>query len=170
MTDRDRILVESTRTHRERLSSALSFGALEQRRKVNTNVRRFIGSVVIAAVAGVGCLGFSFVVNLLDNRKEDQAVASFRAALAANPIPETPDMPLDPETGFLADPVSGNFIDPQTGFFVDRETGLAEDPDGNVIDPRIDWYLDTETGYYTDPATGVTIDPATQRVVEEEKQ
>src|SRR3712207_9428809 len=43
--DQDRIVIETTRTHRQRLASALSFGALDRRRPVNTNVRRFVGSV-----------------------------------------------------------------------------------------------------------------------------
>jgi hypothetical protein len=167
--DQDRIVIETTRTHRERLTSALAFGALDRRRPVNTNVRRFIGSVVLAAVGGVGCLGFSFVVDQLENRKEAQAVAAFRAALATNPIEPTAEMPEDPATGFLEDPRSDDLIDPQTGFVVDRETGLARDPDGRTIDPRLDWYLDPRTGRYTDPATGITIDPDTLRVVEEDK-
>jgi hypothetical protein len=167
--DQDRIVIETTRTHRQRLASALSFGALDRRRPVNTNVRRFVGSVVLAAVAGVGCLGFSFVVDQLQDRREAQAVAAFRAALATNPIEPTADMPEDPATGFLEDPRSDDLIDPQTGFVVDRETGLARDPDGNVIDPRLDWFLDPDTGLYTDPASGITIDPHTMRVVEEEQ-
>jgi hypothetical protein len=167
--DQDRIVIETTRTHRERLASALSYGALDRRRPVNTNLRRFVGSVVLAAVAGVGCLGFSFVVDQLADRREAQAVEAFRAALATNPIQPTTDMPEDPATGFLEDPASDDLIDPQTGFVVDRETGLARDPDGNVIDPRLDWFLDPDTGLYTDPASGITIDPDTMRVVEEEQ-
>jgi len=169
MIDQDRILLETTKTHRDRLASALAFGSLDRRRRVNSNVRRFVGSIVLAAVAGVACLGFSFVVDLLQDRREDQAIAAFRAALATNPIQPTDEMPADETTGFLVDPDSGDLIDPQTGFAVDRRTGLARDPDGNTIDPRIDWYLDAGTGYYTDPATGVTIDPRTLRVVEEEQ-
>ncbi|MGW6130201.1 hypothetical protein ACWFNE_09260 [Cellulomonas sp. NPDC055163] len=169
MNDPDRTLIETTRTHRDRLASALSFGALDRRRPVNTNLRRFVGSVVLAAVAGVGCLTFSLVVHLLDDRRQDQALAAFRAALSANPIQPTDQMPEDPLTGFLEDPASEDLVDPQTGFVVDRETGLARDPEGNTIDPRIDWYLDPATGYYTDPATGVTIDPRTLQVVEEDR-
>ena len=167
MTDPDRVLIETTRTHRHRLASALAFGPLDQRRPVNTNLRRFVGSVVLAAVAGVGCLGFSFVVDILQDRREEQAIAAFRAALATNPIQPTAEMPEDPATGFLEDPWSDDLIDPQTGFVVDRETGLARDPAGRTIDPRLDWYLDPDTGLYTDPASGITIDPRTLTVVEE---
>jgi hypothetical protein len=154
--DADRILIETTRTHRERLASALCFGALDERRPVNANVRRFVGSVVLAAAVGVGCLVFSFVVAQLDQRREEQALASFRAAMTANPIQPTRKMPEDRSTGFLKDPKSDDLIDPQTGFVVDRKTGWARDPEGRTIDPRID-------------LTGITIDPRTYRVVEDEK-
>jgi hypothetical protein len=167
VNDPDRILIESTRTHRERLASAFSYGPLEQRRAVNTNRGRLVGSIVLAAVIGVVCLSFSLVTHLLEDRREDQALAAFRAALAANPIKATAEMPEDKRTGFLEDPHSDDLIDPQTGFRVDRRTGLARDPEGHLIDPRIDWYVDPASGYYTDPASGVTIDPRTQRIVED---
>lgn len=168
MIEPDKILIETTRTHRGRLASALSFGTMDRRRPVNTNVRRFVGSVVLAAVISVGCLGFSFVVDLLDDRKQEQAIESFRAAQSANPIEPEGSLVEDKRTGFLRNTDTGELIDPQTGFTVDQETGLARDPDGKTIDPRIDWYIDKETGYYTDPKTGVTIDPETMRVVEDD--
>ncbi|WP_422935435.1 hypothetical protein [Sinomonas sp. P47F7] len=57
----DALLLESVGTHRRRLRQALLFGRLDDRRQVTDNVRRFIGGIVLAAVVGVGCLGFSFV-------------------------------------------------------------------------------------------------------------
>ncbi len=169
MSKDDQILIDATRVHRARLASALSFGSLDQRRTINNNVKRFIGSVVLAAVAGVGCLGFSFVVGMLHGKKETEAISSFRSALAQNPIEPTDNMPLDPDTGFLKNNVTGELIDPKTGFKIDPTNGLVKDPDGNHLDPRLNWYIDLETGYYTDPETGVTIDPATQHVVKENK-
>ena len=50
MTDPDRLLIESTRTHRERLLAAMVHGPLTARRKVTTNAGRFTGSLVLAAV------------------------------------------------------------------------------------------------------------------------
>src|SRR5690606_7301263 len=85
----DKILIETTKTHRARLASALSYGPLGRRRPVNTNAKRFIGSVVLAAVAGVGCMGYGFVSNLLLQQRENAALASFQQAMASNPLPET---------------------------------------------------------------------------------
>jgi hypothetical protein len=167
MTDLDRTLIESTRTHRGRLLSAFVHGRRERRRRVNTNAGRFIGSVVVAAVACAGCLGTAFVLDILERQRNEQAVAAFRDALEANPIAPTDERPRDEQTGFLRDPETGTLIDPQTGFHVDPRTLLATDPQGRTIDPRIDWYYDEATGYYTDPASGVTIDPRTLSVVED---
>lgn len=165
MTDRDQILIASTRVHRGRLASALAFGTLDRRRQVNTNLRRFVGSVVLAAVAGVGCLGFSLVMHLLQATKDTQALASYRAARAASPLQPTDGQTADATTGYLVNPTTGTLVDPKTGYPVNPLTGLATDPQGRRIDPRTGWYVDLSTGYYTDPATGVTIDPATQQVV-----
>lgn len=169
MIDRDQVLLESTRTHRERVTSALMFGALDQRRAVPTNLGRFIGSVVLAAVAGVGCLGFSFVKDQLDSRRETAAVESLTAALAANPLPTSDTLTADEETGFLRDQNTGELIDPRTGFPVDEDTGYVRNPDGRLIDPRTGWFVDPESGYLTDPSSGVQVDPASMRVVEEDQ-
>lgn len=163
----DKILIETTKTHRARLSAALSYGPLGRRRSVNTNSKRLIGSIVLAAVAGVACTGYGFVSDLLLRQRERAAVEAFQAAMASNPLPETETRILDTETGFLVDSETGQWIDPQTGFVVDPDTMLATDPDGNLIDPRLDWYYDPATGYYRDPATNVWIDPSTLEVVRE---
>ena len=168
MIDRDQILLESTRTHRERVSSALMFGALDQRRAVPTNLGRFVGSVVLAAVAGVGCLGFSFVKDQLDSRRETAAVDSLTAALAANPLTASQSLVEDEDTGYLRDTATGELIDPRTGFPVDPDTGYVRSPDGRWIDPRTSWYVDPGSGYLTDPSSGVTIDPVSMRVVEDD--
>lgn len=164
----DKIIIETTRTHRSRLASALAFGPLGRRRPVNSNLRRLLGSVVLAAIVGVGCLGYSFVVNLLATQREDAAIASFQQARSSNPIPPSETLVEDPETGFLRDTGTDELIDPRTGFTVDPETLLATAPDGRAVDPRTGWYLDLETGHYTDPESGLTIDPDTLQVVEEE--
>ncbi len=161
----DQILIETSRTHRQRLGAALAFGALDDRRKANDNGKRALGSVVMAAVACAAVVGTSFVVDLLGRQREEQAVAAFRAALAANPLKPGGDWVSDERTGFLRNRRTGLLVDPQTGYAVDPRSGLSRDPDGRLIDPRIDWYIDPETGYYTDPATGLTIDPKTQQIV-----
>ena len=165
MPESDQILIETTRTHRQRLGSALAHGPLEERRKPNTNGRRVLGSVVAAAVICAGCVGTSFVTDLLSRQRDEQAVTAFRGAMEANPLKPSGDWVQDPATGFLRNPKTGLMVDPQTGYVVDPRTGLAKDPQGRLIDPRIDWYIDPKTGYYTDPATGLTIDPKTQQIV-----
>lgn len=168
MTDADRTLIESTKTHRSRLVSAFVHGSRERRHAFNNNAKRIIGSVVVAAVACAGCLGTAFVMNLLQTQKEDKALAAFRSALQSNPIPESDELPLDEDTGFLRDRETGGLIDPRTGFPVDPSTLLATDPQGRTIDPRIGWYYDEETGNYTDPESGLTIDPDTLKVVDDQ--
>lgn len=168
MTDIDRNLLEATKAHRTRMTSAFVFGRQRERRAVQTNVGRVTGSVVLAAVVCIGCVGTSFVLDLLERNRNEAAITAFQEALASNPIQPTDDMPEDEATGFLVDPNSDDLIDPQTGFRVDRETMLATDLEGRTIDPRLDWFFDPETGFYTDPTSGITIDPTTLQVVEEQ--
>lgn len=59
--DPDAILLESARVHRARLRAAFLHGDLGERRTTPDNVRRFVGSVVVAAVVSAGCAGWSFV-------------------------------------------------------------------------------------------------------------
>lgn len=167
MSDIDRTLIESTRSHRERLLSALVHGPLASRRAVSTNLGRLLGSIVVAAVAGIACLGTGFVLGHLEDQRNEKAVTAFRAAGQANPIPARPPYVEDEETGLLRNEETGEFIDPRTGFRVDPRTMLATDPQGRLVDTRLGWYYDPATGNYTDPASDVTIDPETLTVVEE---
>jgi hypothetical protein len=59
--DPDAVLLESVTVHRGRLRAAFLHGDLRDRRTTNDNVRRFIGSTVIAALVCAGCAGYSFV-------------------------------------------------------------------------------------------------------------
>ncbi|MDJ0350054.1 hypothetical protein [Cryobacterium sp. PH29-G1] len=67
-SDSDVLLLETVKTHRARLRAAFLFGELTERRAANDNVRRFIGSMVLAAVGCAACVGVSFVINLLAAR------------------------------------------------------------------------------------------------------
>ena len=127
------VLIETTRTHRNRLGSALAYGELEERRTPNTNRLRVLGSIVVAAVICAVLVGTSFVMNLLSTQKEEQAVAAFRTALAANPLKPGGDWVQDEPTGFLRNKRTGVLVDPQTGYLVDRRTGLSKDPRGRLI-------------------------------------
>jgi cation transporter-like permease len=71
MTDRDSLLLESVRVHRSRLSSALVFGPPEARRSVGDNIKRFIGSVVVAAIVCAVCVAVSFVTSILAQQQRD---------------------------------------------------------------------------------------------------
>ncbi|MEE6286658.1 hypothetical protein V2J52_03195 [Georgenia sp. MJ173] len=59
--DSDALILESAKVHRQRLRGAFLHGELVDRRPTKDNVRRFIGSVVFAALACAGCAGWSFV-------------------------------------------------------------------------------------------------------------
>jgi hypothetical protein len=59
--DPDAILLESVKVHRGRLRAAFLHGDLRDRRTTNDNVRRFVGSTVVAALMCAGCAGYSFV-------------------------------------------------------------------------------------------------------------
>ncbi|MCL2455459.1 MAG: hypothetical protein FWD18_09230 [Micrococcales bacterium] len=163
MNNADQTLIESTSVRRARLASALVHGPLDRRRKVNQNVRRLVASVVVAAVAGVGCVGWSLVASLLADRKHQQVLATLETALASNPV-IPPGTERDEATGLLVDE-TGALFDPRTGYPVDPTTGLATDPQGRLVDPRSGWYADPETGHLTDPRTRTVVDPTTMTVV-----
>lgn len=166
MIDHDQTLLESTRTHRERLTAAFVHGAQRDRRPVNNNLRRLTGSIILGAVICAVCLGTGFVLNIIQTQREDKAVAAFRSAVAGNPIPPGDGLVEDEESGYLRDTTTSELIDPRTGFVIDPTTGWATDPQGRTVDPRTGWYVDPQTGNYTDPDTGVTIDPETLEVVD----
>ena len=183
MSDADRTLVEATRTHRARMVSALTFGAAGRWRAVNSNAKRVIGSVVLAAVLCVGILGFSFIRNLLADRKESQAESAYAQVLAGSPVRPTPPATADPVTGFIVDE-DGRMTDPRTGWEIDPVTGLAQSPDGRMVDTRTGWYVtcpgvddkDVKSALRRgtvalgdcdrkDPSSGLTVDPTTGKVV-----
>ena len=89
--NRDSVLLESVRTHRARLRGAFLLGTLAGRRTVNDNVKRMIGSLVLAAVVGAGCVGTSFVTNFL----ADQAAAKAAQQQQSQPTP----LPAAPTSG-----------------------------------------------------------------------
>jgi hypothetical protein len=61
----DAVLLEAVRTHRARLRGAFLLGELAERRAVNDNLRRVVGSVVLAAVVCAGCVGTALVLHAL---------------------------------------------------------------------------------------------------------
>jgi hypothetical protein len=71
--NRDTILLETVRTHRARLLSAFLYGELAERRLGQDNLKRLLGSVVLAAVICTGCVGFSLVTSLIASQAARQA-------------------------------------------------------------------------------------------------
>lgn len=98
----DDLLLESVKTQRARLRASFLFGWLADRRQMNDNVKRLTGSVVLAAVACVGCLGWSFVSTTL----ADQAAERQRqSAPAVQTSPSSAASPTDaPGTAAPGDP------------------------------------------------------------------
>jgi hypothetical protein len=70
--NRDTILLETVRTHRARLLSAFLYGELAERRLGQDNLKRLLGSVVLAAVICTGCVGFSLVTSLIASQAARQ--------------------------------------------------------------------------------------------------
>lgn len=65
MSERDQALLESVRTHRDRLGAALAHGSLGARRPVPPLTRRLIAGMVVAAIACAACVGVGFVGSIL---------------------------------------------------------------------------------------------------------
>lgn len=151
MIDRDRVLVETAKTRRQRLLTSFTFGDLANRRIARNNLGRFIGSSIVAALICAVCLGYSFVTNTLDSQAISKAQTNYAAALrAATPLPpeattDTNGRPIDKKTGWVAGPY-GTWFDPLTGWQVDPETG-------DLIDPATRWEVDPATGKAVRKAT-----------------
>jgi hypothetical protein len=79
----DAVLLEAVRTHRTRLRGAFLLGDLAERREVNDNVRRLIGSLVLAAVACAGTVGTAFVIHAIEQQTATSTVSVPSATSAA---------------------------------------------------------------------------------------
>lgn len=62
--NRDTLLLETVRTHRARLLSALLYGRLPERRPAQDNLRRLLASVILGLVGCVGCIGVALILHL----------------------------------------------------------------------------------------------------------
>jgi hypothetical protein len=97
--DRDVVLLETVKTHRSRLVSALLFGELDERRLVDDNVRRLVVGLVIAAVACAGCAGTSFVLSVLADQRTNQSQTTggsggaVPVTVSPSPSPASTDVP-----------------------------------------------------------------------------
>jgi hypothetical protein len=87
----DTILLETVRTRRARLRSALVHGGPAERRVLTENLTRFVGSLVLAAVACAGCVGFAVVAGILAARGPAGAPAPAYPSATVSSGPSTQD-------------------------------------------------------------------------------
>nr|WP_236071492.1 DUF3007 family protein [Streptomyces polyasparticus] len=70
--DYDSQLLESVSVRRRRLRDALLFGAQRARRSADERLGKVFAGIAIAAVLCAGCVGWSFVQNMLEKQKDEQ--------------------------------------------------------------------------------------------------
>lgn len=95
----DTILLETVRTRRARLQSALVYGGLTERRAVTDNVKRLIGSLVVAAVACAGCVGFAVIAGILATKGAGFGAGTGPAPTRPAATSPTPPVPSGQSTG-----------------------------------------------------------------------
>lgn len=88
----DSALLETVRTHRERLRGAFLAGSHGTRRSISTLTGKVMGSIVLAAVAVAVCVGVSFVISVLPQSRGATSSTSV-------PSPTTPSPTSAVETG-----------------------------------------------------------------------
>lgn len=93
--DYDHQLIESVAVRRNRLVTALVYGANPYERKWKSSFRTFMGSVLIAALIATICVGFSFVSNLLATLQAQQKQRSAAASVELIWAPEHPNHEID---------------------------------------------------------------------------
>ncbi len=72
----DAQLLESVAVRRNRLRESLLWGRERRFRAVGDNLKRLAAGVVVAAVVAAGCVGWSFVQQLLAERAAQQATTA----------------------------------------------------------------------------------------------
>ncbi|MFF9508953.1 hypothetical protein ACF1BU_36250 [Streptomyces sp. NPDC014724] len=70
--DYDSQLLESVAVRRRRMRDALLFGAQRARRTADERLGKVFAGIAIAAVLCAGCIGWSFVQNMLEKQKAEQ--------------------------------------------------------------------------------------------------
>lgn len=103
--DADSVLLESVATRRARLRAAFLHGDIPGRRTTADNVKRFVGSIVIAAVACAACAGYSFVQKAGPLRPSPTQVTQSPAPPADTAPPADSTAPADPQQ---SDPTEGS--------------------------------------------------------------
>lgn len=70
--DYDSQLLESVAVRRRRMRDSLLFGAQRARRTADERLGKVFAGIAIAAVLCAGCVGWSFVQNMLEKQKAEQ--------------------------------------------------------------------------------------------------
>ena len=164
--NRDTILLETVKTHRDRLLAAFLYGQLTERRVVNDNIKRLIGSVVLGAVICSVCVGYSLVTSLIAKQNATKPTPT------ANVTPGISDQPYASDNfdrtrrrGWGNAETGGGWATsgPVTAYAVRGGAGIVEVPAGRTRTIRLPGVLRESA----DLTTGVTVDqfPATVRVV-----
>jgi hypothetical protein len=96
--ERDQALLESVRTHRDRLGSAIAFGSLGARRPLTSLTSRLIAGMVIAAIACAACVGVGFVGSILRANAAAAEEQRQQQEQQQAPVDETP-VPTDETEG-----------------------------------------------------------------------
>lgn len=96
--DADSVLLESVATRRARLRAAFLHGDIPGRRTTADNVKRLVGSIVLAAVACAACAGYSFVQDAGPLRPSPTQVTQAPTPPADTAAP-TETTPPDPTEG-----------------------------------------------------------------------
>lgn len=93
-------LLESEKVRRQRLTDAFVYGTNPHEQMHRTNTVRLMFSILIAALIAAGCVGASFIMNMLEQRQQEREQRENPAAVvlvdddagaaAALPAPHSP--------------------------------------------------------------------------------
>ncbi|GAA1450005.1 hypothetical protein GCM10009618_01050 [Nesterenkonia lacusekhoensis] len=93
-------LLESEKVRRQRLTDAFVYGTNPHEQMHRTNTVRLMFSILIAALIAAGCVGASFIMNMLEQRQQEReqrenpaavvVVDDDAGAAAALPAPHSP--------------------------------------------------------------------------------
>ncbi|MDK0522358.1 MULTISPECIES: hypothetical protein [unclassified Streptomyces] len=70
--DYDSQLLESVAVRRRRMRDALLFGAQRARRTADERLGKVFAGIAITAVLCAGCVGWSFIQNMMEKQKAEQ--------------------------------------------------------------------------------------------------
>ncbi|WP_327369957.1 hypothetical protein [Streptomyces sp. NBC_01217] len=96
--DYDSQLLESVAVRRRRMRDALLFGAQRARRTADERLGKVFAGIAIAAVLCAGCVGWSFVQNMLEKQKAEQQKQQRQEQQYEQPATKSAQPPKNGET------------------------------------------------------------------------